>query len=163
MGEYNFKGDLGLGQYGESVVIKDLESLGGELISVCETYHYDFELRYKGKDLRYEVKTDDYCLIHNDTGNIFIEFECRGSLSGISVTESDWFVYYYIHLGELWYIRTSILRELIRDNEFKISINSGDSGSETKGYLINRYQYREKFKTRKVSKENWGIYNKLRE
>lgn len=147
MGEYNFNNDL--------------ESLGAVFVDECNTFHYDFWVQYKDKILAYEVKTDDYCLIHNDTGNIFVEFEGRGKPSGISVSMSDWFVYYYLHLGEIWYIRTSELRELIENNDFKVSKNSGDVGSETKGYLINRHQFQNKFMVHRVPKPSWDIYNKL--
>lgn len=161
MGDYNFNEDLPLGQYGENVVIKDLESLGAELIDVCDSYYYDFRVKYKGKVITYEVKTDDYCMLDRDTGNIFVEFESRGKESGISVTMSDWFVYYYLHLGEIWYIRTEELKNIISDNEFKISQNSGDSGSNTKGYLINRHRFEKKFLIHRVERPSWDIYNKI--
>ena len=161
MGEYNFKEDLSLGKYGENVVINDLVSLGAELVDTCDMNYYDFRIKYKDKIICYEVKTDDYCKIGNDTGNLFVEFECRGKESGISVTMSDWFVYYYLHLGEIWYIRTNKLKDLIDNNNFRVSKNSGDSGSNTKGYLINRYQFEKKFMIHKVKRPSWDIYNKI--
>ena len=38
-----------------------------------------------------EVKSDRQSM---DTGNVFIEFESRGKLSGISTTEADYYAYY---------------------------------------------------------------------
>tara|TARA_R110000824_G_scaffold256958_1_gene445948 strand:- start:209 stop:568 length:360 start_codon:yes stop_codon:yes gene_type:complete len=38
-----------------------------------------------------EVKSDKQSMV---TGNVFIEFESRGKLSGISTTEADYYAYY---------------------------------------------------------------------
>ena len=46
----------------------------------------------------YEVKTDFKCAPLFDTGNLFIEYECRNKPSGISISQSDWFVTYFIYL-----------------------------------------------------------------
>ena len=96
-----------------------------------------------------EIKTDVFCKPHNDTGNIFVEFECRGKESGIMVTEAKWFVTYFKHLNEIWYIKTSELLSLIETSNFRTTQFSGDSGSNTKGYLIPRYAFKEKFIIRK--------------
>jgi hypothetical protein len=84
-----------------------------------------------------------------DTGNIFIEFSCRGKDSGIKVTQADWFVYYFKYLGELWLIQVEDLRKLIRENNFRVGIG-GDPGSDSSGYLIPRKKFRDKFLYRKL-------------
>jgi hypothetical protein len=61
-------------------------------------FRYDLEI---GKDMegrlaeilghkRIEVKTD---FIAHRTGNLAIEYECRGKPSGISVTDADYYAY----------------------------------------------------------------------
>jgi hypothetical protein len=88
-----------------------------------------------------------------DTGNIFIEFESRGKDSGITVTTAEWFVTYFKHFNEIWYIKSNKLRKLISENDFKKHTDSGDLGSNTKGYLIPRYQFKKYFKVRLVPKK----------
>jgi len=55
------------------------------------------------EDIKIEVKTDR---VSAKTGNLFIEFESNNIPSGISVIESNFYVYYIInnngHTGTLW-------------------------------------------------------------
>ena len=151
MGSYSFNSDLNLGQTGEKHVALDLISEGSTFIKYNNDKYYDLMmLMPNGKELLFEVKTDDYCKPGNDTGNIFIEFECRNNQSGINVTKSDYFVYYYIHLGEMWYIKTNNLKKLISENNFRRTEFSGDKGSNTKGYLIPKKRFIKFFNVRKV-------------
>jgi hypothetical protein len=55
-------------------------------------------------------------------------------------------------LDELWSIPVTKLREIISNNEFPISEESGDINSHTMGYLIPREEYREHFKVIKYQK-----------
>ena len=62
----------------------------------CSNFKYDLEVgQVKEKELAdilqnktIEVKRD---LMTKDTGNVFIEYECRGKPSGISKTKSDFY------------------------------------------------------------------------
>ena len=150
MAEYNFKKDIIVGEAGESIVVKDLEKLGAKLISDNKDYRYDIIMEIQGEEIMYEIKTDVFCKPENDTGNLFIEVECRGNKSGLQVTQAKWFVTYYKHLKEIWYIQTDVLKQLIINNDFKRTQGSGDVGSNTKGWLIPRYQYKKHFIVRKV-------------
>ena len=153
MANYNFNKDLAIGEKGEKDVLFDLESMGAKFIDDNKDNCYDLLVEKGGIQLKYEIKTDVYCFPQFDTGNMFIEFECRGKFSGINVTKSEWFVMYFKHFDELWYIKTEKLKSIIKDNDFKITEFSGDSGSNTKGYLIPRYQFKTKFKVRLVPKK----------
>jgi hypothetical protein len=82
---------------------------------------------------------------------MFIEKECRGKLSGISVTKSKWFVIYYPYLQKAWFIRTNSLKKLIDDNNFYVA-TGGDPGSNTKGYLIKRNYFQKHFKVKNIDK-----------
>jgi len=150
MANYNFNKDILLGEDGEATVVKYLESKGGKLVTDNKNNEYDVIINYKGNEIKYEIKTDVFCTDKLDTGNLFIEFECRGKPSGITVTKAKWFVTYYKHLGEIWFIETDKLLELINRKSFRTTKQSGDVGSNTKGYLINRKRYKELFKVKYV-------------
>jgi len=162
MANYNFKEDLIEGEEGEKVIIRDLENIGLVHVRNNKDNKYDIlmEKPYTGPKnctvlpwIKYEIKTDVYCHPLFDTGNMFIEFECRGKPSGIEVTEAKWFVTYFKHFNEAWYIKVSDLKELIETNELPTVKNGGDAGSSTKGYLIPRNKFKEYFKVRKIPKE----------
>jgi len=167
MANYNFKEDIHIGEAGEDIVVADLESLGLQFVSNNKDNKHDILMVKNGKDIKYEIKTDVWCVPSTtvklpngnlipikakDNGNLFIEFECRGKPSGIEVTMADWFVTYFKHYGEIWYIKTSELKTLLENNNFEVSEFSGDAGSNTKGYLVPRNQYKEHFIIRNVKR-----------
>ena len=143
MGNYNFKEDLILGEEGEKIILDDLISLGAKYQSDNKTNSHDIIVLYNDKPITYECKTDFY----RDTGNIFIETECRGKPSGISVTKAKWFVTYFKKMNEIWYIKTEDLKRIIREYESSHSFRSsvGDKGSNTKGYLIKKELFKKDF------------------
>lgn len=164
--DYNFNTDIKDGEKGEAIIIDFLKTHGFKLKNDNKDNKYDLKmLNNKGIETTFEIKTDIYCypetlreingrtirLSANDTGNMFIEKECRGKLSGISVTKAKWFVTYYPHLHQAWFIKTDKLKKLIEENNFYITENSGDIGSNTKGYLINREKYKKYFKIQKIN------------
>ena len=151
MANYDFKKDLIEGEDGEKVVLKDLLSMGGIYISDNKNNKFDLMISKGGKEITYEIKTDVYCKPDRDTGNMFIEYECRNKPSGLLVSEADWFVTYYKYLNEIWYIKTNELYDLVDNTDFKETSNSGDEGSNTKGFLIPRFQYRSHFKVRTIN------------
>jgi hypothetical protein len=151
MAHYNFIDDIKEGNDGEFVVAKVLVKAGAKIIHVCADYKYDLKVSYKENIITYEIKTDVYVTPNNDSGNIFIEKESWGKLSGISVTKSDWFVTYFKYLNELWSIRTNDLKELIDNNKFTLTTNSGDANSGTRGYLIPRILFKKHFKIKKIN------------
>lgn len=151
MANYDFRKDLIEGEDGEKVVLSDLESLGGEYISDNKDNKYDLLIRKDNKELTYEIKTDVYCKPNKDTGNMFIEFECRGKDSGVRVSQADWFVTYYKHFNELWYIKTTDLLNLVETEDMRMTSNSGDAGSNTRGYLLPRHKYKNHFKVRTIN------------
>jgi hypothetical protein len=160
MANYNFNEDILIGEAGEKIVIRDLESMGGLFVDDNKNKTHDLTLmmpiRGDGalvKETTYEVKTDVLCRPHSDTTNMFIEIESRNGPSGINVTKADWFVMYYKYFDELWYIKTTDLKVLIRNNNFKITEQAGDEGSNTSGVLIPRYQFKSHFKVRRIPKE----------
>lgn len=152
MADLNFKTDIKLGEKGEEIVLLDLLSMGCEFVSSNRDNKYDFIVKRDENLISYEVKTDVTVAPGFDTGNIFVEIECRNKKSGIEVTEADWFVNYLVFFGEIWYIKTSKLKELILSGNFPIGIG-GDTNSKSTGYLINRQKNRHHFIIRMAPKE----------
>jgi hypothetical protein len=150
MANLNFKDDLKLSETGEIKIKHFLEKKGLKYVSSNNDNKYDLIMSKNDKVISYEIKTDFKCAPLFDTGNLFVEFECRNHPSGISVTKSDWFVTYFIYLNEIWFIKSKNLKELISNNEFPVFIDAGDTNSETKGYLINRKKFKEYFYVCKV-------------
>jgi hypothetical protein len=98
-----------------------------DIKSFCDNNKYDF---ITTDDIKYEVKTDE---ASKKTNNFFIEFSGYNKPSGITTTESN----YYILSNTIDYylIETSKLKELIQNNTFKIvKVKTND----TYGYLINK-------------------------
>jgi hypothetical protein len=159
MAEYSFRKDIIEGEAGEDYIIDFLtKGWKGTLLQKKKDYTWDFKIDFENSGVQtFESKTDVYCIPFSkvngkvikgrDTGNIFIEFSCRGKDSGIKVTEADWFVYYFKFLGELWMIKVQDLKKLIDENNFKIGVG-GDPGSNSSGYLIPRMKFRDKFLVR---------------
>jgi len=162
----NFNNDINVGNIGEILATQYLEQLGLKFIRKSEESadlkKWDLEFAQNDKLYRYEIKNDVYILPPKifvsdkltspiklngrDTGNIFIEFYCRNKPSGITTTTADVWMNFFFHLKELWMIPVSKLRQLISNNEFRISEESGDINSHTKGYLIPRNNFRNHFK-----------------
>ena len=150
MANLEFRSDLKLGNEGEDVIIKFLESKGHKYLDSNNDNKYDIKMLTKGKETTYEIKTDVKCAPLFDTGNIFIEFESRGKASGIAVTQAKWFVTYFKYLNELWFIKSDELKTLINNNDFPIFRDAGDIGSATHGYLIKRKNFKEHFYVCKI-------------
>jgi len=150
MANLNFKTDLILGNEGEQSLVEYLTTKGLSFVDSNDDNRYDIKMLKNNKEVTYEVKTDVKCAPLFDTGNIFVEFESRGKASGISVTQAEWFVTYFLYLDELWFIKSDILKNLIETNDFPKFYNAGDIGSETHGYLIKRKDYKKYFYVCKI-------------
>lgn len=150
MANLNFIEDLKLGNEGEELLAEYLIKKGSKFIDSNKDNRYDIKMLNKNKEITYEVKTDVKCAPLFDTGNIFIEFESRGKASGVSVTQADWFVTYFLYLNELWFIKSETLKKLIEIYDFPKFYNAGDIGSKTHGYLIKRKDFKKYFHVRKI-------------
>jgi hypothetical protein len=156
MANYTFNDDLPVGKKGEQIVRFDLESEGAKYLGDNDNDKFDINmLMPNGQEVTFEVKTDVLCEPHKDTNNLFIEVESWNKAGGVDATVADIFAYYYPHLKEIWYIKTSKLLDLIENNDFRLVTEAGDKGSGTKGYLIPRYPYKKHFKVRTVQKGVW--------
>ena len=150
MANYDFNEDIIIGEAGEQIIVNDLTKMGAKFIQFNKDNKYDLSMNVNGEIITYEIKTDVFIRPENDTMNMFIEKECRGKSSGIEVTQAKWFVTYFKHIHEVWYIKTETLKELIAKNNFKITSNSGDHNSKTSGYLIPRLDFKKHFIIRAI-------------
>ncbi len=142
--------DLSLGIWAEGESIKDIyqnkkEDDIIEYVSGQNDNLYDYVLRINNIEASYEIKCDLYCSPSYDSGNLYIEFICKGKESGIAVTKADWYINYFPLLNQFWYIKTDILRELITNNNFEIRTSKRDTATPSKGYLINREEFKQYF------------------
>lgn len=122
----------------EKEVMEYFKKKGLNVIQDNEDRNYDFLVEKDGITKTYELKTDYYVTRDNDTENMFIEYESWGRCSGICSTKSDWYVYYFYNLKEMWFIQTHELKFLIINNDIPKKDNCGDRLSNTKGYLLPR-------------------------
>jgi hypothetical protein len=150
MANLNFKDDLVLGNQGELIIKEFLEQKGCIFIDTNNDNKYDLKMLKNNVETTYEIKTDVLCNPTRDTGNMFIEFQCRNKPSGIETSKAEWFVTYFKFLNEIWFIKTQKLKNLISENNFYVIKNGGDIGSNTHGYLINREKFKEHFNVYKI-------------
>ena len=146
-GKYNFKQDIQVGERGEDIIINHLISLGFSFLNKNHDYRYDYKMSYNNNIITYEQKTDIY---PKNTGNLVVEFECRGKASGLSVTQADYFITYFAHFGEIWVIKTEDLKKLITYLKPHVMKNSGDKGSNTKLYRLKKSRIRKFFRVHNI-------------
>lgn len=150
MANLNFKQDLVLGNQGETIIKEFLEQKGCIFIDTNNDNKYDLKMLKNNVETTYEIKTDVLCNPSRDTGNMFVEFQCRNKPSGIETSKAEWFVTYFKFLNEIWFIKTQKLKNLISKNNFYVIKNGGDIGSNTHGYLIKREKFKEYFNVYKI-------------
>lgn len=106
-----------------------------------ERYNNDnkYDILFKGKNDKYikvEVKQDFTCA---RTGNVGVEYECRGKASGIQTSEADLYCF-RIHESETVYndylIPVKELKSMIVNKLFKAIVVGGDKGSNSKNFLF---------------------------
>ena len=147
----SFWSDLRKGNETEIKISFLYENNGYTRVEKRDDGKYDLLLQKDDIMKSFEVKTDFYVKSYKDE-NIFVEFEYKNRPSGISTTEADWWVNYFYNLKEVWYITTEDLRNLIEEYTFLTTYQSGDDGSNTRGYLIprNEKEIKKYFKVKKI-------------
>ena len=147
--------DLVEGKNGEKVVLNYLIEKGFQLIKENDDYRYDLEMSTPDGSIQtYEVKRDKYICSDSIEFNLYIEFNAWYKPSGIKTTKSDWYCYYIPNKEELWFIKTSVLKQLINDED-EITIKDCNYKKEpTKGYLIPTQLFKQHFLIKKIKNEN---------
>ncbi len=136
-GFQQFTEDLKIAQTTETELSRLLSSKTTfKVHSYNDDYRYDTLLvDSKGKYIKLEIKEDFGC---TKTGNVALEFSCRGKDSGITTTEAHMYLY-KIHtrkgiINAL--MKVSDIKELIRSKQYHRAVNGGDPGSNTMNYLF---------------------------
>lgn len=132
---YHFDTDLQNARETEKEVATLFSKIFDAKIEFCKTNSHDLEFTFNGKIFRIEIKEDFKAKY---TGNVAVEFECRGKPSGISTTNATHIVY-KIHENEKinYYIaKTDTLKTLIENTAYHKIVSGGDIGSNSKCYLF---------------------------
>lgn len=138
MGNYNFQKDLAESAVATKEAIARIKHHFPGLTDVKEYNgkEYDVIGSLDGKTVTFELKNE---LMVQKTGNVAIEFECRGHKSGIDVTTADYWVE-SIRDG-VYIIPTEELRQRIARQEFDMIKGGGDFRSNTRFYLIKEAKF----------------------
>lgn len=147
MPHYNFRKDLGIARKTERQIADYLVSKGYEFIDECDNADYDIRMKTPSGDvITIEIKEDFTC---RKTGNVGLEYHCRGKPSGISVSKADFYLY-KVHepSGEknMYIIKTSELKEMVENKLWFREVNGGDPGSNSLNYLFKLGVIKSRFK-----------------
>jgi len=136
MPNYDFRKDLPIAQETEREVAKILSDKGAEIIEFNNDNKYDIKIKWKGQEKTVEVKEDFTC---QRTGNVGLEFSCRGKDSGIACSKADFYVYKIHEPGNtihIYMMKTADLKKLIENKFYHRIVNGGDPGSNSINYLF---------------------------
>jgi hypothetical protein len=137
MPNYDFKKDLPIARNTEKEIATLLEKqYGAKILSFEDTNKYDILVLIKGKKIKIEIKED---FTGETTGNVGLEFSCRGKPSGIEVSEADYYIYklHTMDYGIQYVLHsTAALKKMIANGEYFRIVNGGDKGSNSMNYLF---------------------------
>ena len=151
----DFEKDLADGHKGEEAVRYFCETyLNLRFIKYNDDSAFDILFENDEYDVvTYEVKTDlfEKNFDEGGTGNMAIEYKCRGKKSGIRKTKAMYFAYYIPNVRDkqLWVISVKNLKELLKNCVFK-RVSGGETYYDsdekvTRCFLIDRYRYKKHF------------------
>lgn len=147
MAHYDFGKDFPIAEKTEAQMADFLEKHAGmEFVEGCNDNRYDLKMKTAGgKEITIEVKEDFTC---KQTGNVGVEYECRGKDSGIRVSKADYYLY-KVHRPdgkiEVLINNTKDLKGMIRRRLFHRKVVGGDEGSNSKNYLFRLGLFQEEF------------------
>lgn|SRR5574337_1405642 len=134
---YDFKKDFSIAIETENEVSRNLLSFYGlRTTETCDDNRYDLKvINPAGNVFTVEVKEDFTC---ERTGNVGVEFKCRGKPSGISVSKADVYIYkLHTKLGIQFYmINTSKIKDMVGKHLYKKIVMGGDPNSGSMNYIF---------------------------
>jgi hypothetical protein len=151
---YNFKKDLPAAKACERQVALHLEEVLGfkwiDRDNLLREKKSDYDTRHLTpngkKQITIETKQDLRC---EETGNVGVEYHCRGAPSGISITKADFYMYKVWEpsgaIG-LYVAKTEVVKQMIRDKLWCRWVNGGDPGSNSLNYLFTLEVFQQHFK-----------------
>jgi len=163
----NFEKDLEDGRLGERAVRHFVETVWNKkFVTYGDTAAFDIMFQnFRQNPVFFEVKTDYFEKNWDEggTGNMAIEYKCRGKPSGVRTTLADWFAYYFPNLdgNQLWIIRMDILKKLLKDNNFK-RVSAGEKYYDSedkvaKCFLIPRFDFKRYFQVFTWDGRGWLV------
>jgi hypothetical protein len=107
----SFHKDLAYGEEGERLVFENFKKHGWKLVCDDGYKGYDFRMEHTKTGIvrTIEVKRDRRA---QDTGNVFLEYRCRGKDSGIAVSDAEIWVFLIGDDSEMLAIFRSELKAL---------------------------------------------------
>lgn len=138
MPNYDFKTDLKISQKTEKQISEFLFSkFGIKTLEFCNNKDYDLKVDIPKLGIKtIEIKEDFSC---QRTGNVGLEYECRGKPSGIETSKADYYLY-KVHkpdgVKSLYIISTDKLKKMVENKLFFRTVVGGDVGSGSKNYLF---------------------------
>lgn len=136
MANYNYNTDKPIADNTEKEVADILRVIyNAVILEYGHTNAYDIKTKVNGKIFTFEVKEDFTC---ERTGNVGLEFECRGKPSGIGVSKADFYIYkiHSKHGIKFYLYKTSQLKNMIANKYYFRIVNGGDVGSNSMNYLF---------------------------
>ena len=137
-GNYDFHKDLEVANQTEHEIAQLLTRFNFKTLDFNDDNKYDLLLEKSGKQYTLEIKEDFQC---GNTGNVAVEYESRGKLSGILTSKSDLYMY-RMHFTEAqggvkhFLMTKKALIGIIKDKRYFRKVNGGDYGSNTMMYLF---------------------------
>lgn len=137
-GNYDFHKDIIIANETEAEIAERLTAYGFETLEFNNDNQYDLLLKRNNKHYTLEIKEDFQV---GDTGNVAVEYESRGKLSGIFTSKADLYMYkmhYSEEQGGVKYLLMTkkALIGIIKNKEHFKRVNGGDYGSDTMMYLF---------------------------
>lgn len=132
MAHYDFRKDLAKAKEVElefmELYCKDRTILYSK---INDDNKFDILVKTPEKEVTFEVKHD---IMSCYTGNLAVEYECRGKPSGIVTSQADYWVYKLDK--DFFLIERKTLRKLIDDQKYFRIVSGGDKDSNTKMFLF---------------------------
>ncbi len=132
----DFKGDLQRANVTEKEIATIIESAWAcKAIEFRNDNKYDIKFQDSTDTFTVEVKEDFTC---KRTGNIGVEYSCRGKDSGIRVSQADYYCYRaHTEDGTIdLLMETKNIKRLIENKVYHRTVNGGDTGSNSLNYLF---------------------------
>jgi hypothetical protein len=120
---------------GKIYEVETLKYLDYDSFSFNDNNAYDIAIIKDDKKTFIEVKSEK---LASKTGNICVEYYCRGKPSGISVTKAEYY-FIYVVISDVKYrvfkVPTNDIKEMIKNKLFIRECNGGDNMA-SKMYLF---------------------------
>ena len=142
MPNYDWNKDLPIAEETEKEIAQKLSDFyGWKILEFGKTNAYDLKIRSMlGKIFTVEIKEDFTCYT---TGNVGVEYECRGKPSGISVSKANFYIY-KVHTPlertiDYRWINTDKLKDIIADETIERRVVPAGDDKAAMNYLFRYY------------------------